>query len=96
MVLDAALAVAALAALALGFGVHGWWFLVVLLGAGVIAIGIDVSTRDLTSGGHDDRGLVAIAEAATLLGVMALFAVGVVARNWRDRHHRSSLGRAGT
>lgn len=94
--LDAGLAVTALVVLALGFGVHRWRFLVVLLGAGTIVIGIDVSTRDLTSAGHDDRVLVAITEAATLLGLMAVFAVGVVLRRWLDRHNRSSISRAGT
>ena len=47
MMLDAGLAVAALAALAaLALGAHRWRLLFVLLGAGIIVIGIDVSTRD--------------------------------------------------
>ena len=62
-----------------------------LAGAGIITIVVDVSTRNLTGGGHDDRGLVAIAESVMLVGLVALFAFGVMLRKWRDRHNRRAL-----
>lgn len=80
MMLDAALVLAAVVALGLGYVVHRWSVLAVGVCAGVVIVVLDVTTRDLVSVGHDDRGLVAMAEAVLLLGAAAVFAIGVLVR----------------
>lgn len=67
---------AAVLAIWVGYLVHHWRFLVGLVVLAVIAIVVDVSTRDLVSSGHDDRGLVAASELSVLFVLAALVAVG--------------------
>ena len=76
----------AAAAVAAGYIARRWALLAVAAVVGLAIITIDVATRDLTSGGHDDRALVAFAELMMLAGVCVLFAAGVALRRWRDRH----------
>jgi hypothetical protein len=92
IVLQAALTVGAILALVVGYAVNRWRVVPVLAAIGIVAIVVDISARDLTTAGHDDRGVVAFAEAALLLGILVLFAVGVGLRRWRDRHRWPSAG----
>jgi uncharacterized membrane protein YhaH (DUF805 family) len=85
----------AAAAFAAGYIARRWRFVPVLAVLGLAIITIDVTTRDLTSGGHDDRRLVALTELMVLVGALVLLAVGVALRRWRDRH-RSSPRRPAT
>jgi len=71
------LAGAAVLALLVGYLVHRWRFLVGLVVLGVLAIIVDVSTRDLVGSGHDDRGLVAMTEGFLLVVLAVLLAVGI-------------------
>jgi hypothetical protein len=88
-VLEATFVVGGILATGAGYLLHRWRFLPAVAAVGVAAIVVDVSIRDLSSGGHDDRGLVVFAELVLLLGVLALFALGVLLRRRRDRRGRS-------
>ena len=57
---------AVISGLVFGFAFPTWWVVAALAVIGTMVIVIDVSTRDLIGAGHDDRGLVAIAEAVSL------------------------------
>jgi hypothetical protein len=91
--LEAALVVGAILSVGAGYLLHRWRFLPALAAVGIIVIVVHVSTRDLSSGGHDDRRLVAFAELALLLGLLVLFATGILFRRWYDRHSGSGPGR---
>ncbi len=83
---------AAVLALLVGYLVHRWRFLVGLVVLGVLAIIVDVSTRDLVGSGHDDRGLAAMTEGFLLVVLAALVAVGITLgrrRAGRARGRRS-------
>jgi len=84
-VLDVALILAAAIALGLGYVVHRWIVLAVAVCAGVVIIVVDVTTRNLVSAGHDDRGRVAMTEAVLLLGAAAFFALGALLRGMHEK-----------
>jgi hypothetical protein len=85
MVLEVTLLAGVIAAVLAGYLVNRWRSVPVLAALGIAAIAVDVSSRDLTSGGHDDRGLVAFTEGAMLLVALALIGAGVALRRWRER-----------
>ena len=72
-----AFVIAGLLAISIGYLIHRWWCLIGAVAVGIGAIVVDVSTRNLTGAGHDDRGLVAVAEVVVLLGFAVLFAAGI-------------------
>lgn len=87
MAVGALLGAAGLAVL-IGFLVHRWWFFIAVVVLGALGILIDVSTRDLTGAGHDDRGLVAIVEAILLSVLATALAVGIAIGKRRSDHAR--------
>jgi hypothetical protein len=72
-----------------GYLVHRWSLLMAIAGSGALLISVDVATRDLTSAGHDDRGLVAAAEVVLLLVLEAFAAIGTGLAKRRRARTRS-------
>ena len=84
------------AAVAAGYVARRWQFVAVVAVLGIAIITVDVITRDLASGGHDDRGFVALAEFMMLVGTLVLLAAGVAVRRWGDRHRKGRHRRPGS
>ena len=67
-----------------GFLVRRWWLLPATMFIGVVAITVDVSTRDLASGGHDDTLVVAGVEAVVLAWIGVCLGSGLAVGKHRD------------
>jgi hypothetical protein len=77
-----------LLASSIGYVIHRWWLLLGAVVVGIGAILVDVSTRNLIGAGHDDRGLVAVAEIVVLLGFGVLTAAGIAIGKLRANRPR--------
>lgn len=70
--------VGAAVAFAIGYVTRRWWLVPAALALGAAIIAVDLSTRDLMTGGHDDRLIVASVEVITLALLAAAIAAGIV------------------